>query len=157
MARELAAHPCGECSVCCSVIQVPELGKPPGLPCTRLRYDGQGRCGVHRTRPASCREFECAWRLGLAGGAARRPDKLGILFTFEDTHATGMLLLVARETKPGALDAQMGLLHELAGKGYVLYLIDHPEGVERCRMMGPEERVKAIKEAARKRLPLVSQ
>lgn len=157
--RTLANHPCGTCAACCTTREVESLGKPPGLPCTRLGLrPGAGMCSVHRERPGECVAYECAWRVGALGGPELRPDRLGILFEFEDTHATGMLLLVARETRLGALDANMPLLTNLAGLGYVLYLINTlPDGTERRRMMGPEERVRAVKAAAKRKLPIVAQ
>lgn len=157
--RTLAEHPCGECSVCCTAKPVEALGKPEGLPCSRLRLEeGKGGCGRYQERPAFCKAYECVWRMGAIGGPEGRPDKLGILFDLEDTHATGIHLLVARETRLGALDANMGLLHELAAKGHVLYLINRkPDGTERCRMMGAEELVNKVKEAAKRKLPLVMQ
>ncbi len=159
IAKKLAAHPCGDCGVCCTVMAVPELGKPALLPCTRLRVGtpGQGACGRYKERPGTCAGFECLWRLGAVGGASARPDRLGVFFTVENTHASGVQLIVARETRLGALDDSMKLLHELAGRGHVLYLIDNVAGVERCRMMGPEDRVRMVQEAARRKLPLVSQ
>lgn len=157
--QRLAEHPCGECGVCCTARPVEALGKPAGLPCTRLRVEpGKGACARYSERPAACAGYECVWRMGAIGGAEARPDKLGIVFDLEDTHATGIHLLVARETRLGAIDANMPLLHELASRGHVLYLINrNPDGSERNRMMGAEELVNKVKAAAKRKLPLVLQ
>jgi hypothetical protein len=85
-------------------------------------------------------------------GNAGRPDALGIIFDVNDTRATGIQMVVAREVAPGAMEANMPLLHELAGQGHVLYLIDG----DRRRMMGPEEKVRAVQLAAKRSLPIVS-
>lgn len=159
--KALAAHPCGTCDACCTVMQVEAIGKAEGVPCPALKAQkGQGAsgCSCYAKRPDSCKTFNCVWRVGLLDQTSKpdiegRPDKLGIMFDVNDTHATGIQLLVAREVWKGAIDAAMPLLHELAGQGHVLYLIDG----DRRRMMGPEERVKAVQEAARRRLPLAAQ
>lgn len=160
--KALTAHPCGECRACCTVKAVAEIVKAEGVACPHLRAapnTGLGAktgCSIYAKRPTSCREYNCVWRVGLfdfKDGADTRPDQLGVVFDVNDTHEPGAQMLVAREVWPGAIEAAMPLLHELAGRGHVLYLC---EGSRR-RMMGPEERVKAIQEAARRRLPLVSQ
>ncbi len=160
LARQTNAHPCGDCAVCCTSQPVQALGKPAGLRCTKIRDDaGKGACGIYRDRPAACAGYECVWRLGALGlSLDRRPDKLGLILDVENTHASGIQMIVVREMRPDAMGAEpvMVMLNELAAKGHVLYLIDIVEGQQRCRLMGPEERVRMVKEAARRKLPLIS-
>lgn len=158
--KALAAHPCGDCTACCGVLAVAEIGKAEGAPCPNLvapqpEASVRGGCAIYKDRPGSCSGYNCVWRVGLLDellpGPEGRPSQLGILFDANDTHATGILLLVAREVRPGAIETAMPLLHELAAQGHVLYLIDG----DRRRMMGPEERVNQVREAARRNLPLL--
>ena len=74
---------CGECSVCCVVLNVDtkEFQKLPGVPCAHLC--NQGGCSVHATRYPVCREYHCGWRyLGFLG-EDWRPDKSGVLIDFQ--------------------------------------------------------------------------
>jgi hypothetical protein len=71
------ARACGECSLCCTVLRVDELGKLGGVPCRALRsVAAGGGCGIHARRPAICRAYRCLW---LQGGLEPddRPDRLG--------------------------------------------------------------------------------
>jgi hypothetical protein len=152
VAHELSDHPCGECKACCTVKQVAEIVKPEGVACQHLCEKG---CGIYKTKPKSCSDYNCIWRVGLFDfmgelGAEFRPDKCGLVFDVNDTHHQGQQMLVVREVVEGAIERRMSTLHTLCAMGYVIYLV---EG-ERRRMMGPEEKVRAIQEAARRRLPL---
>lgn len=154
VAKTLAAHPCGNCDACCTVKQVAEIVKPEGVRCQNQR--DEGGCSIYAKRPPSCRDYNCLWRVGLLDTVDRaedenggRPDKLGIVF---DTNDDGELV-VAREVWEGAIDHHMPLLHELAARGHVLYLVTG----DRRRMIGPEEKVKAIQASRKRRLPLILQ
>lgn len=61
----MAVHPteCGECRLCCKLMRIHELDKPPYTWCGNACSKG---CGIYEDRPQSCREFECIW-LGSQG------------------------------------------------------------------------------------------
>ena len=69
---------CGECSLCCSVLEIDELKKPAGPPCPSCRRDGG--CEVYATRPQVCRDFECEWLTDRTLTRPFRPDRIGTLF-----------------------------------------------------------------------------
>lgn len=158
----MRAHPCGDCTVCCIVLEVGELKKKGGLPCPRLSLEGKPGCSRYDERPQSCKGYDCVWRAGLIpGGLSARPDKLGILFDIGGPEGVPPML-VAREVRRGAFEDGMQVLNTLAGQGQVVYLIDQvldpATGVarERRRFIGPEERVKAIVNNPKRRLPVVT-
>jgi len=68
---------CGECTLCCTVLGVDELFKPPGEECRHL--DNKKRCLDYEERPKTCKEFDCAWRLEFMVGDELRPDKIGVV------------------------------------------------------------------------------
>ncbi len=73
----LADNRHGECTECCDVVAVDELGKPHYARCPHLRAN----CGIYETRPSSCKTWRCVWNMGLFGDRPDwRPDKLGLLF-----------------------------------------------------------------------------
>lgn len=101
IAERTAGRTCGECSACCQVKSVRELGKPSQTACRHLCHAG---CGIYDRRPTSCREYTCLWRQGfIEGDDRRRPDKLGALIDIEPfSKVPGTLRLVVWEIVPGA-------------------------------------------------------
>jgi hypothetical protein len=91
---------CGPCTLCCTVLDIPELAKPAGRPCVHL---GAG-CGIYPDRPTPCRVFTCGWLATEALGEAWRPDIAG--FLVRDERATGSLCIDVAPDRPGAWRAQ---------------------------------------------------
>lgn len=65
---------CGECTACCTVFSIPEIGKEKHVKCS---YCSNG-CTIHDERPDTCRNYECLyiqseWEEDL------RPDKCGVI------------------------------------------------------------------------------
>src|SRR5262245_32759379 len=54
---------CGECSLCCRLLDVPEAGKPLGGWCPHAR-PGKGGCVIYERRPLPCRGYACMWLMG---------------------------------------------------------------------------------------------
>jgi hypothetical protein len=50
---------CGDCSLCCKVLGIPELEKPKDSWCPNF-LAGTG-CRIYADRPPSCRNFVCRW------------------------------------------------------------------------------------------------
>lgn len=67
---------CGECTVCCTLYGVLELGKPYYTPCEHI--GGKG-CKIYGHHPESCQEYSCLWNVNLMGGIEDRPDKCGTM------------------------------------------------------------------------------
>ena len=72
---------CGECTACCSWLIGDafawEFGA--GKTCNFLECNG---CGVHKARPETCRNYQCAWSQHLLP-EEMRPDKCGFLVSVE--------------------------------------------------------------------------
>jgi hypothetical protein len=100
--RREAGRVCGECTACCTVLAISELQKPARWACDHVDCSG---CGIYENRPQTCRDFQCAWlRDDIPGDASLRPDKLGVLFDFFYSTATGGSRFVAFELWNGAFD-----------------------------------------------------
>ena len=69
---------CGDCTLCCSVLEIKDdgLNKPSFCECGFL--SPRGGCAVYEVRPRVCRGFMCEWLKGVFGDMAR-PDKSGII------------------------------------------------------------------------------
>ncbi|HWB53430.1 MAG TPA: hypothetical protein VG722_04530 [Tepidisphaeraceae bacterium] len=91
---------CGECTACCDVLAIRELGKPFYSRCQHVLL-GKG-CGIYAERPAPCSAFRCAWLAGVLGESIdRRPDKCGLMFDLSPEERPPRLAVW--ETIPGAL------------------------------------------------------
>ncbi|GAA0536021.1 hypothetical protein FHS83_003269 [Rhizomicrobium palustre] len=73
---------CGECHACCRalIIDEQELQKLAGTLCANCR--GEAGCAVYHTRPKTCRDFHCGWRM-LPLPEEWRPDRCQIMLTQE--------------------------------------------------------------------------
>ena len=91
---------CGKCTACCTVLGVPELEKKHQTPCVYEKTDSCG-CSIYDDRPATCKGFYCAWRLGL-GTYDDRPDKIGVVFAYQLGTKFAKRLLVVDEVRPKA-------------------------------------------------------
>lgn len=91
---------CGPCTLCCTVLDIPELAKGPGTPCRHL---GAG-CGIYPDRPMPCRTFTCGWLALEALGEAWRPDIAG--FLIRDERAQGQLCIDTDPARPDAWRAE---------------------------------------------------
>lgn len=68
---------CGSCTLCCSVLDIVELKKPPGPLCPNCTA-GPG-CAIYATRPKVCRDFECEWLMSRDLSHPFRPDRIGTI------------------------------------------------------------------------------
>lgn len=114
---------CDGCTVCCTLLAVEEIRKPPQKRCIYIeditpdsipQSVERGRCGIYESRPQSCREFECLW-LQTQGTDAQmspktRPDRCGVMLV-PTTHES---TIAAHCESPLALDT--GLMRKYVTK-----------------------------------------
>ena len=103
----MTGRSCGDCTLCCRLLGVPELEKPAGTWCASCEV-GCG-CGRYDDRPASCRNFECFWLMEDGFPDELRPDRSGVVIAFEDSDS---VVLHVDPERPDALTrpAAEGLL-----------------------------------------------
>jgi hypothetical protein len=63
---------CGDCSLCCKVLGIPELDKPKDAWCPNFAA-GAG-CRIYEDRPPSCHNFSCRWLNDLTMGPEWKPS-----------------------------------------------------------------------------------
>ena len=68
---------CGTCSLCCKVIGIAALQKPPGRWCGNVA-EGVG-CTIHDQAPAECRRFFCSWIMTPTLDEDWRPDRCNLV------------------------------------------------------------------------------
>ncbi len=85
---------CGDCSLCCKLLEIEELRKPEGQWCRHCR-PGAGGCTVYEERPRACETFTCRWLINPAIGDAWCPTKCRmVIFTAPDHNMGGSMLAV---------------------------------------------------------------
>ncbi len=72
---------CGDCTLCCKIMSVPELNKPKDTWCSHVVK--KGGCGIYETRPHACREFRCLWLKDAGIPADWKPNKAKFLMVDE--------------------------------------------------------------------------
>jgi len=75
--RKMSQRTCNECTLCCRVLPVAEIGKPCATRCAQQCAKG---CRVYGTSayPISCRLWTCAW-LSDESIPLPRPDRVGYI------------------------------------------------------------------------------
>jgi hypothetical protein len=73
----VAGRQCGTCTLCCRVMAVSEIEKPPGKLCTHCD-EGRG-CRIYDTRPRQCRTFQCHFLENTSLREEWRPSKSRII------------------------------------------------------------------------------
>jgi len=75
---------CGECTLCCKLLEIRSLPKKAGTWCEYCEID-RG-CKIHDTDiPEECSKFSCAYRQMKKVSLNLRPDKCGVIFErFDD-------------------------------------------------------------------------
>lgn len=68
-----ATKSCGSCTLCCKLLAITELKKPPGEWCKHC-VERSG-CQIYPERPAECREFSCIWLLDPHLGPEWKPER----------------------------------------------------------------------------------
>jgi hypothetical protein len=69
---------CGECTLCCVLLPIPEINKKAGTKCSDCTL--KKGCNIYATRPKPCREFNCAYIQMSKVNIKLRPDHCKIIF-----------------------------------------------------------------------------
>lgn len=80
---------CANCTLCCKLLSVEELSKPPLQWCTHCTAT-EG-CGIYDRRPTECRQFYCEYRLESALGAHWKPSRCKLVVVLEE-HANTLVI-----------------------------------------------------------------
>jgi len=107
---------CGSCTLCCTVLPLPELQKPPDISCIHA-VAGKG-CAIHGNRPSSCRQFFCGWRLDPNVDALWKPDICGFVLTINFYYSALMLLVDPTRPLAWRMQPYYGRLKEWSGRAF---------------------------------------
>jgi hypothetical protein len=82
---------CHGCTLCCKMLRVEELNKPPLTWCALC--DAKAGCKAYEERPSECRAFYCGYLLDSALDDRWKPANCKLIVTFEE-HANEILIHV---------------------------------------------------------------
>jgi hypothetical protein len=71
--RAVPARSCGDCSLCCKVMEIATISKPPGSWCWHCKPP-QG-CTIYANRPKECVTFDCLWLINPKLGEEWKPNR----------------------------------------------------------------------------------
>lgn len=80
-ATRVEGRDCGPCGLCCKVMKIAEIDKPPGQWCGQWRA-GAG-CAIYAERPGECRNFSCGFLTNPDLGPEWRPDRAKLVVSLE--------------------------------------------------------------------------
>ena len=111
---------CGGCTMCCKLLGIEELSKPPSKWCSHCEI-GKG-CKVYEERPKSCVEFSCLWLNGFSDKPELRPDGLKVVFV--TTPQANIIYALCDPGMPTAWesDACMAFITGLTNMGFSVVL-----------------------------------
>jgi len=99
---------CGTCVLCCKLLHVVELDKPPGEWCPWLHKKRTRGCSKYTKRPEACREFACLWLKGFFDYKLDRPDMCGVVWSVNEPPPGKVQMMLAYEIHDGATDRGRG-------------------------------------------------
>ena len=108
-----AARQCGDCSLCCKLLRIPELDKPKDEWCPNFAH--RIGCAIYADRPPSCRDFSCCWLVDPTMGPEWKPSVCKMVLD-----AKPRLLVVHADpavTKPWRAEPYSSVLKRLAAQG----------------------------------------
>lgn len=120
---------CGDCTLCCTLYEVADMGKKAGHACAHDKTDGCGIWGLH---PDSCQSFKCVWLKHDDLNGLWRPDTAGFVMRFEPEGNS--LCVDVDPARPGhwrrePYYAQLKLWSEGIRRGDSRVLVYAPEGL----------------------------
>lgn len=105
--------------MCCRVLGITELEKPPGKWCPNCNI-GKG-CNIYPDRPNSCRVFDCLWLQDETIPDSLRPDKTKVVL-WMNPETENRIIASVDSTRPDAyLTGEVGrFLQNIANSGIVV-------------------------------------
>src|SRR5271157_3638928 len=124
---------CGECTLCCSLLGVHALEKPPLTDCKYCNI-GKG-CKIYKTRPNECADFNCLWIIEEKVPDSLKPSISHVVLSDlqEDIKQTGLeiknktVIVYVDPLYPNAYkqDEMRDFLNMLLANGIVLIVIEN--------------------------------
>jgi len=109
---------CGDCRLCCKLIGVAVLEKPPERWCHHACQRG---CGIYETRPEECRTFRCLWLDGVLPEHLKPNHIKAVVYGHTLDSGVNRVVLHEDPSMPGAYERHpefRGVAEALVKKGF---------------------------------------
>jgi len=83
---------CKGCTLCCKIVGISELEKPPGVWCTHC--DAKRGCTIYDSRPGECRGFYCGYLTNRALDERWNPAKCKIVLAYDEVGSPRLMIYV---------------------------------------------------------------
>lgn len=145
MELPLSERSCGDCDVCCNILEVKELEKEGYTNCIhKMQVFFNGGCSIYNERPMSCKEWSCCYILGLIPNDRKyKPNNLGLMFypVSAKNNDLNMSMYMAQEVWPKAIEGKIAQELISLFKIKMLTLIRHYNS-NNFTYVGPPDQVK---------------
>lgn len=139
---------CGSCSLCCTLLGVPDIGKAPRMRCWHTTV--HGGCAVHGQKASdpklmACEQFECVWLASQkrpdAMPRSMRPDQSHVVLGPQDKSDPTLLYIQVDPGNPQAWkQGEMGeYIQQILDRGAKVEIIVDEERLELGRDGGSVE------------------
>jgi len=111
---------CGDCALCCKLIEVLPLDKPAGKWCQHCTKQS---CSIWKERPRICRSYECLWRLSEPMGEVLRPSNCHIVFELYEPEKTVVALVDQHYPESWGKGEPLKLIKRMVMDGYTVWIM----------------------------------
>ena len=139
---------CGDCSLCCKLLGIPELDKPKDVWCPNF-LAGAG-CRIYADRPASCHNFVCRWLSDPMMGPEWKPSVCKMVV--DSKPSLFVVHVDPAVSRPWRAERYFSVLKRLSAqglsKGTIVMVIERrrtivilPDREEDLGVIGPDARI----------------
>ena len=148
MATPESQRQCGDCSLCCKVLGIPELEKPKDSWCPNFTA-GIG-CRIYVDRPPSCHNFSCRWLNDPSMGPEWKPSTCKMVV--DSKPSLFVVHVDPAVTQPWRAEPYFSVLKRLSAqgltKGTIVLVIERrrsivilPDREVDLGVIGPDQRI----------------
>jgi len=115
---------CGECTLCCELLPVHFLDKPPLEKC-KFAVECQG-CSIYKDRPEECSSFDCMYFQSEKISEELRPDKCHVIFE----KLTYKLVLGTKDSKHSLTESAKRQIVNFAKQGFSVAIVEKGKDIQ---------------------------
>lgn len=112
---------CGDCSLCCKLLDVPPMEAPVGAWCKYAKPGGG--CSIHESRPSFCRTFDCLWLQNPLLGDELKPNICGVVFEVHSKEKVVVANVMPERPKAWMKGPPRLLMEQMLRDGYTVWVM----------------------------------
>jgi hypothetical protein len=143
---------CGSCNVCCVIPKINESALLPGYRCRNALSNGG--CAIYETRPETCRNFYCGWRLLPWIDERLKPDQSAVFIRLTNDekllvgcHRFALMVTILSREGLGAAGLVETIITSIKAQIDTYLIVPGPPGYTSCRSWLNDALGEAVKRA----------